>query len=302
MLALVSAPTFDPNHLDEQWDDLSDDPAAPLLNRATQGLYQPGTGLQSVLLAAGLFSSVISVDDPWLGDLTVTVDGSLLPCADSPPGPPTTLGEAYRRACPAPFGGVGAALGSRRLQSALTDFGLLDPPPFDIPTAAVAQEESFGALDARQMGVGQSVLTVSPLQMALATTALANDGLIVPFRLVDATQPPGGKWLLAPAVGGARAAVNPASAHEVANLMRLAVIDGAARAAALPGRAVYGHAGLAVAGPGEATNAWFMGFVREAGERAVVVVVLIEDTAQAADAAELGAAALEAGLAVMRGP
>ncbi len=46
VLALVSAPTFDPNYLERDWDRLRDDPAAPLINRATQGLYQPGTLLQ----------------------------------------------------------------------------------------------------------------------------------------------------------------------------------------------------------------------------------------------------------------
>ncbi|MGQ9904808.1 MAG: FtsW/RodA/SpoVE family cell cycle protein [Anaerolineae bacterium] len=54
VLALTSAPSFDPNRLDEDWDKLRADTQAPLLNRATQGLYQPGPLLQWLYsIAAG---------------------------------------------------------------------------------------------------------------------------------------------------------------------------------------------------------------------------------------------------------
>jgi len=49
VLALASHPTFDPNTLDENWDRLRADRASPLLNRATQGEYQPGTALQPLV-------------------------------------------------------------------------------------------------------------------------------------------------------------------------------------------------------------------------------------------------------------
>ncbi|MCS7054602.1 MAG: FtsW/RodA/SpoVE family cell cycle protein [Thermoflexales bacterium] len=51
VLALASAPTFDPHRLEQDWDHLRADPAAPLVNRATQGLYQPGMLLQWLIAA-----------------------------------------------------------------------------------------------------------------------------------------------------------------------------------------------------------------------------------------------------------
>src|SRR5262249_12299505 len=51
VLAMVSTPSFAPNRLDQDYDALRHDPAAPLLNRVTQGLYQPGGALQTVILA-----------------------------------------------------------------------------------------------------------------------------------------------------------------------------------------------------------------------------------------------------------
>src|SRR5512143_351267 len=54
IVALASQPSFDPNTLDQNWKTLSTDPAAPLLNRATQGLYQPGAIFETLLLAEAL--------------------------------------------------------------------------------------------------------------------------------------------------------------------------------------------------------------------------------------------------------
>jgi peptidoglycan glycosyltransferase len=62
ILALVSQPTYDPNMLDADWEQLESDPDAPLLNRATQGLYQPGGVLQPVVLAAALEAGAAELD------------------------------------------------------------------------------------------------------------------------------------------------------------------------------------------------------------------------------------------------
>src|SRR5258708_16332122 len=70
VLAMVSVPTFDPNTLDQAYDVLLKDPAAPLLNRVTQGLYQPGGSLETVILAAMLTDKA---------DLNVPVPGPAPP-------------------------------------------------------------------------------------------------------------------------------------------------------------------------------------------------------------------------------
>ncbi|MGF1506906.1 MAG: penicillin-binding transpeptidase domain-containing protein, partial [Anaerolineae bacterium] len=102
ILALDSEPLFDPNTLDEEWDALTQDPAAPLLNRATQSLYQPGTILQSVIYGTALDYHVVQLDEAWNGTLSAPVEDALLPCANLPVGV-RTLYDAFVHSCPAPL-------------------------------------------------------------------------------------------------------------------------------------------------------------------------------------------------------
>jgi peptidoglycan glycosyltransferase len=296
ILAMASSPTFDPNRLDETWDDLSEDPSAPLLNRATQGLYQPGAGIQTVLLAEALNLEVASSGDRLTGErLSAEVDGQILRCGEAPDGAVRSLADAYRLACPAPFIGLAERIGSKSLHAAFGDFGLLDAPQLQLPAAAVALDAPPSHADLQDLAIGQGDLLVSPLQMAQVATAIANKGTIPPLRLVSATREPGGYWIPVPPSGHTRAAIRPDTATAVAGAMAEAVRHGAAARAAIEGQTVYGHAGLAIASAENAVNAWFIGFVRN-GDDAYAVAVLLEDTSDAGLAAEVGGLALQAAL------
>jgi peptidoglycan glycosyltransferase len=292
ILAMASQPTFDPNQLDTEWESLIDDPAAPLLNRATQGLYQPGTILQSVLLGAGLNTGQIALSDPWIGLPTLSLNGTTFPCASDLAG--ETLADAYLAACPMPFRAVAQQLGAERLDAALADFALLQPPELDLPTEAAALEQAPAQSNLHLTAVGQSDLRVTPLHMAQLAAAFADHGQVPALRLVAATREHGGRWQDMQPRGHPRGTISPDSADAVAALMAQAVLSGAARAAAIPGQTVHGHAGLALSGPGGTLNAWFIGFVHYEQEQGIAVSVLIEDAPSAAIAAEIGGQALQA--------
>jgi peptidoglycan glycosyltransferase len=295
ILAIGSQPTFDPNTLEENWESLAADDAAPLLNRATQGLYQPGTALQSVVLGAALNSGLLDPSQPWQGDLSVTLSGGVLPCAGAAVDV-DTIARAYLQACPAPFQAIGRQLNARRLSAALTDFGLLDAPAFALPTAAADLPTPLEETDAALTAIGQSELTVSPLQMAMVAGALADQGRVPALRLVEATRTPGGGWQPEAPAGNPRGTISPESIEEVDSLMRRAVANGTARGAALPDQVVYGHTGLALSGPEGNLNAWFIGFVRLDSGRSIAAAVLIEDAQDANTAAQIGGQVLQAAL------
>nr|MBN1229465.1 hypothetical protein [Anaerolineae bacterium] len=292
VLALVSSPSFDPAALDANWEDLAGDPTAPLLNRSTQGLYQPGTILQSVLLAAGLNSACLSLEDSISPVLTSQVNGLLLPCAASSDGV-ETLAAAYTAACPAPFVEAVQAIGELQLLAALRDFGLLAPPEFILPSESSGQVTSVPDL-----ALGQSDLMVTPLQMALVAAAFADHGQIPPLRLVSATRQAGGSWETHRPSGFPRGAVSRAAADAVAGLMAQAVNNGSARQAAIPGYAVAGHSGIAITGQDGTYNGWFIGFLRVSEDRSIAVAVLVENTIQTGLAASIGGQVLQAAAAV----
>jgi peptidoglycan glycosyltransferase len=295
VLAMTSHPTFDPNALDDTWDDLAADPGAPLLNRVTQGLYQPGTILQSILLGAALNTGIAAPGDAWNGDPAVTVDGAALPCMASPAAV-KTLAMAFVSACPAPFQDLAAQIGTDHFRTALIDFRLLQAPDFILPTGA-SEVEPLSHSDLPRAAVGQGDLTVSPLQMALVASAFANHGQMPPLRLTQAIRMPEGGWEAATITGSPKGTISRDSADAVVALMAQAVsAGGAAQAARLPGDKVYGHAGLALSGPESTLNGWFIGFVYRADGEAIAVAVLVEDTGDVNAAPRIGGQVLQAAL------
>jgi peptidoglycan glycosyltransferase len=258
LLAMVSHPSYDPNTLDDDWEALEQDPAAPLLNRVTQGLYQPGGALQLPVLAAALQADLINLDTP-VPDVsqTVTVDDQKLGCARQTSG--STLAQAVAAACPAPLASLGESLGSEALAEAFRQWGLHVPPPLEIPTEA----GEIGSDTPSQAAVGQGELTVSPLRMGLILSALANQGVIPAPRLVLETENPSGEMIPEPVKGQATPALSPDLARQLRQAMRLSDDEES-----------LGHSSLALASADKPPHTWYLGLAPAKAPRYVVVVLL----------------------------
>lgn len=285
ILALASSPTFDPERLDATWEELSQDPAAPLVNRATQGLYQPGAVLQTIILAEALHEGLADLAAPTINaTATISVDGALLGCSGTI-SEPLALADAYAAACPAPFADVGERLGASGLEQAVERWSLATtPPPLEIPTEAAdwpTAEILPTTTTLRAEAIGQGDLTVSPLQMALAAATLANGGTMVAPRLALRLEDAEGNWRESPSVGEPRAIITPDIARRL-----LAVWQ-------RHGDSVAAHWGLAVAGEGRPPHAWFLG-VAPADAPRYATAILLEHPAEPEEIVDIGAALLQA--------
>ncbi len=269
VLALASAPTFDPAEVAARWEVLRDAKDAPLLNRATQALAQPGTIVETIILDAILGSGAVPTPTMPL-EAPFPVDGEPLTCLEPPQG--TDWIAALRASCPAPFARAGEVLGGEALTALFTRWGLTEPPPFALPTVAVPWPPS--RLDAAAEAVGQGDLLVTPLQMARVAAALGNEGVAMPLRLL--IDPPPGCALPKDAP---RTVVHAAQAASL--LAAWPTIEGC-----------VGHRGKAIAGEGRHL-AWFIG-LNSAQVPRYAVAVLLEEGASPQDAAELGTALLRA--------
>ena len=284
ILALASSPTFDPEYLDEEWELLSKDPAAPLLNRATQGLYQPGAALQTVVVAEALSQGLANLTDPTSNaTATLTVNGTLMGCSETITGP-YTLAEAYAAACPAPLADLGERLGADGIADAIDRWALTTtPPPLEIPTEAndwtAATLSTTATLRAEAIGQGQ--LTVSPLHTALVAGTLANEGRMPAPRLVLRVQDAEGNWQEHPSAGEPRAVLTPGGARTLLATWRHF------------GAGVVGHWGVAVAGEGQPPHVWFLG-VAPADKPRYAIAVLLEHPANPESVINVGAALLQA--------
>ncbi len=292
ILAMASNPTFDPEQLDETWGALSKDPTAPLLNRATQGLYQPGAALQTVILAEALHDGLI--DLTALTDnatSAVLVNGTSVTCGapdrlPSAPSETPTLAAAYAAACPAPFADLGERLTASGLEEMFERWALTTPPVLEISTESADwadwAKRNAGALSTtaarRAEAIGQGQLTVSPLQMALVAGTLANAGTMPAPRLVLRIQDVEGNWQEYPTAGEPRSVLAANEARELLSAWPR-----------YPDHAgnVAGHWGVAIAGEERSPHAWFLG-VASASTPHYAVAVLLEHAKNPLQAVEIG--------------
>lgn len=282
--AMVSLPGYDPNHIDEEFETLAKGDPGPLVNRAAQGLYQPGLIVQPFITAAAIDAGALALDDP-LDDphQPVTLNGQVLRCVT----PRETGGVAYTWAnmaalrCPAPLQALGNRLGAATLDNIFKRFGLHSAPALPIP----AEGSAATITDAGLAAIGQEALTLTPLQAALATSALASDGRPPAPRLVEALATAGGDWRTQPA--GAPAAAGPAVDPAVA---------AAVRAGWPASDDVAGFGVTALSGPQNSRTTWFLGFA-PAGNPRFVVALALEEVADVAAAEAIGRAVLTEAMA-----
>jgi cell division protein FtsW (lipid II flippase) len=251
ILAMASHPAYDPNRLDEIWSELIQDPAAPLVNRAVQGQYQPGTVLGPFMLAAYQEQRGLQAGLPPLpGSLTFPLDqGEIrltLNCAVDPHTQtwPGVIGAG----CPAPIAVLGEQIALNSEGELLLDLferlGFYETPALRLPAAAQVAPVSLP--NPQHSAVGQANLLVSPLQMALAAATLSTDGIRPAPRLVQAVQNQSGGWTNLPSLESSAQVFTGGGANATAYSLRVGEMPfwhSVARAQNTPGQAISWYLG-----------------------------------------------------------
>ena len=276
VLALASEPAYDANALEGSFAQLRTDARSPLLNRATEGLYPPGSTFKVFTVAVALDAAVVTPDatfsDPGylqIGNAVIHNDqGEITGVQD--------LAGAFALSSNVDFAQIALRIGSGRFYEALHRWRFGETMNFQLPIAfdrfASEQRAYPGVL--AQMGFGQADLLVTPLRMALVAATIANGGIEPRPYVVRAIHRPAG----AINSGGGNqlaAAVAADTAAEVKNFMVQVVARGTGTAAAIPGVNVAGKTGTATNPAGKA-HAWFIAFAPAEDPR-VAVAILIEN-------------------------
>ncbi len=293
--ALFSTPLYDPNTLDADWERLRNDPAAPLVNRALQGIYQPGGALQVVIYSALLANPALQPQDFGTAAVPLRLNNLTLRCALEVGAPIDSLQTAFVRGCPPLFAEFAESYPAE-VQEKIAAFGLLGAPLLSgYPVAAARPATPLGELNAaderRLAGAGQADLTVTPLQMAVVAGGIANYGNLITPYIADALRAPNAeRWEPIQRTFLERAATTRESAERIRAAMREAALNGSARAANVPNlppeATLYAHASLAFSGEGQ--NGWLIGFVELPDGRSLAAAVLIEDVQNVHEAARIG--------------
>ena len=291
-LALASSPSFDPNALvamtpeerapaQATWSALSADPRAPLVQRATSGLYPPGSTFKTITAAAAIATGAAAPDTVYEDAGQLTIAGHTLIEQNRPNEEQTlwSLTEAFAWSLNVVFAQVGLQLGGDLLADAARGWGWEADIPFDLPAepsrVSVTPDFLGDPVALAETAFGQGELLATPLQMALVAAGIANDGEIMRPHLVASLSAPDGEMVRQTRPGGWRRGTDPQAANQTAVMMVSAVENGALGTAYVPGYTIGGKTGTAETGSGD-PHAWFIGFIGPPGEEpryAVAVVI-----------------------------
>ena len=296
VLAMASQPSFDPAAVDDRWPELSTDPAAPLVNRATDGAYPPGSLMKLITAAAALETGKLAQGEVFSCAGHIVVDGFDL--RDTAAHGRVDLVRALAVSCNTTFAELGLRVGPEDLFRAAQAFGFGRASGLELPErgASLPAPEGMARPEVAATAIGQGRTLVSPLRMALVAAAFACDGVIMQPHLVVAVTDPEGRPVFTSVPRVWLTATTPQVAAAVRNGMVAAVRVGTARQAALPGVTVAGKTGSAQ-NPQGAPHAWFVGFAPAEAPRVVVAVIVENGGAGGTVAAPLGRELLKQALA-----
>jgi len=284
VLAMVTAPTYDPNvtvpfQNDDTaaWDALVANPEQPLLDRCTSGLYPPGSSFKVVVAAAALDSGLVDPETQFNCTGELLVHGYTIHDFGGKSHGNITFAEALVVSCNNTFAQVGLNLGAPSLVQYAELFGFNEVIPFDLPVAVskIAEPGRMDPVVVASSSIGQADVLATPLQMALVAAAVANGGVVMEPYLVEEIQDYNGKIIDRFGPGKWQEATDRATASTLTRIMVEVVEKGTGRAARIPGVEVAGKTGTAEI-EGAESHAWFICFA-PALDPTVAVAVIIEN-------------------------
>ncbi len=274
ILAMVSTPAVSPDSVENNWEELSKQQEGPLLNRALQGQYPPGSTIKVVMTDQILKEHIVGLNETFDCNGTLRIGDYTMHEAHGAAHGKVNLQDALVHSCNIVFGTLAVRLGGDKLEDAFTRFGfdkdLDDELKFSAPGLPKLKKLSDGEL--AQIGIGQGELLVTPMQMCMAASAVANQGVVMKPHLLDEIVSPSGvvikknhseKWF--EAMTAERASV-------IDSFMEKVVMEGTGTAAQIKGVRVTGKTGTAETSQGE--HAWFIGSADINGRRVVLAVIV----------------------------
>jgi peptidoglycan glycosyltransferase len=272
--ALVSFPSFDPNRVYEKWSFLRDDKDAPLLHRAVQGLYPPGSVFKMLILAAALEEGGVRLDTTYIDQGEFRVEGYRLTNAYTTQPGPITLMQAFANSSNVIFAQLALELGENKLFDYVDRFGFGNLQGLRVATSPARIFPPGSKAELVQFAIGQGNQLVTPLDIAVLTATIATGGLQFKAFLVQE---------LVDSFGGRRQHVKAMpervlssfTSYQVTRAMLGVVENGTGTRAQVKGVSIAGKTGSAE-NPHGKPHAWFTCFA-PADDPQLVVTVIVEN-------------------------
>lgn len=273
--AMVSKPDFDPNTLDEDWEDINSEGSSMLVNRAVSGLYPPGstykllTALEYIEENPGTYQKF-----RYECEGETIVNSVHISCYGGTEHGEENLSSAFARSCNTAFVTMGSQLTLPRFVSLNQRFLFDSGIPFDLPVkhSRLGLTASSDKSAIPQAVIGQGDTLITPFHNALIMCAIANDGVLMKPQLLDHIESVDGVLVTRAKVKEWKKLCDDSDAKIIGKLLRAVVTDGTGRALKTDDYTVAGKTGTAEHG-GDKDHSWFVGYSNVEDPDLVVCVI-----------------------------
>jgi peptidoglycan glycosyltransferase len=296
---MASTPSFDPNQISTNYAKVLNirgdcGQGFALLNRATSGLYTPGSTFKIITAAAaldtGAYKPTSTFDDPGY----CTEYGQKVSNANNPDQTAESYGhvdlvQGFQHSINSVFCNIGMQIGAKVILDYAKRFGFYRTPPLETPADERAPSGLYkytkagrvlndpkdpNSVDPGRLAFGQTTMLATPLQMAMVAATVGNGGIVPKPYVVQKIVAPDGSTVRQTHPGNLGRAIKPETAAELTQMMIAVVQGGTGTTAQIPGIQVAGKTGTAETGVDHIYTAWFVAFAPADNPQVAVAVVL----------------------------
>jgi peptidoglycan glycosyltransferase len=285
---MASTPGYNPNslHSVKAYEALTHDSVGrPLVNRATQFGYAPGSAFKVLTATAAIDTGAYTPESTVDGKNDVRISGVPLQNDENASYGPITLKDALAHSVNTVWAQVAEHLGHGTLARYMARFGFDKKPQLDYPAEQMSSSGEYengrlvpptsSRVDVGRMGIGQDKLAVTPLQMAQVAAAVANGGTLMVPHLTHKIVDREGRTVATVSPRVQSHVMKPSTAAAVRSMMEAVVNEGTGTSAQIPGVQVAGKTGTAETQIGTAiNNVWFIAFAPAANPKVAIAVTL----------------------------
>ncbi len=296
VLALQAYPDFDPNTVERDWDTLINSEDTPLVNRATQGIYPPGSTFKIITALAAMEYYPNWKDFTYNCQGEVEFEDKVIHCYKNRVHGLVDMKGAMAGSCNCYFAALAKEIGADNLRKEMEKCGLLSAYGFDLTYSKSVMHLNKKSSESElvETAIGQGKTSVSPLYMAMLISAVANEGIMMRPYCIDHMQHYTGNSGK-PRVPKKMMEICTPEEAVVLNEMLIDVVEnGTGQAAQVRGVTVAGKTGTAENATGK-DHSWFVGYAPAENPR-VAVAVVIENADAHGSATPIAGKVLQAAL------
>lgn len=279
ILAMVSKPDFDPNTIGEIWDELiSDEESSILVNRATQGLYPPGSTFKIITALAYIRENPIDYGNYSFDCTGQFKNGeNVINCFHGTKHGKVDFSRSFAKSCNSSFANIGLSLNRDSFKNMLDTlyFNVALPVEFLSNKSSISENIKSSDSVMIQTAIGQGETQVTPLHIAMITAMIANGGEMMQPYVIDYVENADGDLVTSFEPESLGQLISAEEADTLKQLMSAVVEEGTGTRIKSDAYSAAGKTGSAEYNSKSDSHAWFTGFTYDT-DRPLQITVIME--------------------------